>query len=638
MTQKQSPNTSASDQTTEQTTDQPAPEQATKAQPDKKNSAIGSGFAEQTLGHYSDRAILMRLWGFMRPYRMMFLICLLMLPLLSGFSLLQPWLLQIAIDDYLVPRQPDGIGWVALAFGATIIGRALLGFLQFYLMQLAGQRALRDLRNQLFTHVQGLSTSFFKRNPIGRLMARMTTDVESLQEALSSGIVTMIGDIITLAAIVVILLYKNWQLALVSFTVVPVLLICTSIFRHLLRKAFREVRVKIARLYAHLQESVTGIAVIQLFVRENVSAREYSEINDDHRMANIRSIRYDAMLYALVETVGSITLGAIIWYGSGQALTGVVTLGVLVAFIEYMQKFFVPIRDLAQKYNLLQSAIASSERVFQLLDTDEHLPVAEKPQPIPEEEFTIEFKDVWFAYIEENWILRGVSFTINPGEKLAVVGHTGAGKSTIIALLTRLYDINKGQILINGIDIREFDPKEYRKKFAVVLQDVFLFQGSIQENLALNNEGMPFDEIQDAAITVHAHPMIMRLPDGYQHQIAERGSNLSAGEKQLLAFARALVCKPEVLILDEATANVDTDTEALIQDAVEVLMTHQTSLVIAHRLSTIQKADRILVLHRGQVIESGSHEQLLAQDGHYGMLYRLQYAGENSDSRASITA
>ncbi len=625
MTQKHNQNSAAS-------------EKAKKADPTKPGAAIGSGFAEQNLGQYSDRAIMMRLWGFMRPYRMMFLICLLMLPLLSGFSLMQPWLLQIAIDDYLIPRQPDGIGWVAFAFGATILGRALFGFLQFYLMQLAGQRALRDLRNQLFSHVQSLSTSFFKRNPIGRLMARMTTDVESLQEALSSGIITMIGDIITLVAIVIILLYKDWQLALVSFTVVPILLVCTSIFRHLLRKAFREVRVKIARLYAHLQESVTGISVIQLFVRENVSAKEYREINDDYRVANIRSIRYDAMLYAIVETVGSITLGTIIWYGSGQALSGAVTLGVLVAFIEYMQKFFVPIRDLAQKYNLLQSAIASSERVFQLLDTDEHLPVLENPQPIPQEAFTIEFKDVWFAYTEENWILRGVSFTINPCEKLAVVGHTGAGKSTIIALLTRLYDINKGQILINGIDIREFDPKEYRKKFAVVLQDVFLFQGSIQDNLALNNEGTPFEEIEDAAKTVHAHPMIMRLPDNYQHQIAERGSNLSAGEKQLLAFARALICQPEVLILDEATANVDTDTEALIQHAVEVLVTHQTSLVIAHRLSTIQKADRILVLHRGQVIESGSHEQLLAHDGHYGMLYRLQYAGENTEDLPSITA
>ncbi len=611
---------------------------STKPTDPKRSSAIGSGFAEQTLGHYSDRQILLRLWGFMRPYRLMFLICLLMLPLLSGFSLMQPWLLQIAIDDHLVPRNPDGIGWVAFLFGATILGRALLGFLQFYLMQLAGQRALRDLRDQLFSHVQGLSTSFFKRNPIGRLMARMTTDVESLQEALSSGIVTMVGDIITLVAIVVILLYKNWQLALVSFTVVPILLICTAIFRHLLRMAFREVRVKIARLYAHLQESVTGISVIQLFVRENVSAREYSEINDDYRHANIRSIRYDAMLYAIVETVGSVTLGCIIWYGSGQALSGVVTLGVLVAFIEYMQKFFVPIRDLAQKYNLLQSAIASSERVFQLLDTDERLPVAENPKPLPTEPFTIEFRDVWFAYTEDNWILRGVSFTIKPGEKVAVVGHTGAGKSTIIALLTRLYDVNKGQILINGTDIREFDLNLYRRSFAVVLQDVFLFQGTIQDNLALNNQNVSLDEIQSASQTVHAHDMIMRLPDGYQHQISERGSNLSAGEKQLLAFARALVCKPEVLILDEATANVDTDTEALLQEAVEILMTHQTSLVIAHRLSTIQKSDRILVLHRGEVIESGSHDQLLAKNGHYGMLYRLQYSSEHQEILPSITA
>ncbi|MBA2665224.1 MAG: ABC transporter ATP-binding protein [Bradymonadaceae bacterium] len=601
-------------------------------------SAIGSGFAEQKLGTYSDGAILWRLWGYMRPYRLVFLVCLLLLPILSGVSLMQPWLLQIAIDDYLIPAKMEGIELVALAFGATILGRAILEFTQFYLMQFAGQRALRDLRNQVFGHVQGLSASFFKKNPIGRLMARMTTDVESLQEALSSGMITMVGDVITLAAIVVILLLKNWKLALVCFTVVPILLIFTSIFRYLLRTAFREVRIKIARLYAHLQESITGMSVIQLFVRERVSAAEYRDINEDYRDANIRSIRYDAMLYSLVETIGSVTIGAIIWYGSGQALDGLVTLGVLVAFIEYMQKFFVPIRDLAQKYNLLQSAMASSERIFQLLDTDERIARAARPTALPAEAFEIEFRDVWFAYNDEDWILRGISFVVTPGDKVALVGHTGAGKTTIIALLTRLYDVTRGQILINGIDIREFDLHEYRRRFAVVLQDVFLFQGTIFENLSLGVEGLDEAEVIAAAQAVHAHPMILRQGDGYAHQVAERGSNLSSGEKQLLAFARALVRKPDVLILDEATANVDTDTEALIQDAVEVLMARQTSLVIAHRLSTIQKADRIIVLHKGELIETGTHDELVVQDGHYGTLYRLQYATEREDASPTVPA
>jgi ATP-binding cassette, subfamily B, multidrug efflux pump len=450
--------------------------------------------------------------------------------------------------------------------------------------------------------------------------------------------ITMIGDIITLVGIVVILLWANWQLAFASFTVLPILLVLTALFRFFLRKAFREIRVKIARLYAHLQESITGMAVIQLFVRENITRDEYRDINADYRDANIRSIRYDAMLYALVETIGSIAIGAIIWYGSGQALEGAITLGLLVAFIEYMQKFFVPIRDLAQKYNLLQSAMASSERVFQLLDTQDRLPVAPEPVSFPEGPLEIEFRNVWFAYTDEEWVLKDVSFTIRPCEKVAFVGHTGAGKTTITNLLTRMYDVTRGQILVNGVDIRELDLAAYRRRFAVVLQDCFLFQGTVFDNLTFGDEDVTVDRVYEAARVVHAHHRIEHLPRGYDSHVAERGGNLSSGEKQLLSFARALVRGPDVLILDEATANVDTDTEALIQDAIERLMAQQTSLVIAHRLSTIQKADRIIVLHRGELLEMGRHDELVAAGGHYSKLYRLQYAAAPSASSTGAMA
>ena len=586
--------------------------------------AIGSNFKEKRLGKISDTTILRRLWAYMRPYKLIFFGCLLLLPVIAALELLQPHLLQVAIDSYLVPGEISGIWMIVVAFGGALLFQAAFQYLQFYLMQWAGQNALVDLRQEVFDHVQERPVRFFHQTPLGRLMTRMTTDIESLQTAVSSGIITMIGDFIMLLGIVGILLYKNWKLALVSFTVLPILL--TAIFRHFLRKAFREIRTKIARLYAHLQESITGIEIIQLFVRENVSAEEYEDINEEYRDANIRSIRYDAMLYAIVEAIGSITVGAIIWYGSGQVLEGFITIGVLVAFIEYMKKFFVPIRDLAEKYNQLQSALASGERIFQLLDNQERIPQPENPKPLPEPPYTIEFDDVWFAYNDEEWVLEDVSFKVEPSEKVALVGHTGAGKSTIIRLLMRLYDVSKGRILINGTDIREFDLREYRRTFAVVLQDVFLFQGSVHDNISLGDEEITREEVERAGEIVKADELIEGYADGYDHHVDERGSNLSAGEKQLVAFARALVRSPEVLVLDEATASVDTDTEALIQEAVEVLLSQQTSLVIAHRLSTIESSDRILVLHEGRVVERGPHSDLLQRGGHYAKLYELQYA------------
>jgi ATP-binding cassette subfamily B protein len=595
----------------------------------KRKATIGSAFREEELGQMSDRALIARLWHFMRPYGVTFFFCLLLLPLISGTQLVQPWLLQVAIDDYIVPGSMDGFWVVLLAFAGAVFGRGLIQFLQFYLMQLAGQKALRDLRQAAFDHVQSRAISFFHRNPVGRLMTRMTTDIESLQNALTSGMVTMLGDIVTLIGTIGILLYMDWRLALVSLSVAPFLILVTVVFRYLLRKAFREIRTNIARLYAHLQESITGMDVIQLFVRENVSAEEYEGINREYRNAYVRAIRWDAMLYAIVEAVGAITIGLIIWYGSGQVLREALTLGVLVAFIEYMNKFFVPIRDLAQKYNLLQSAMASSERIFGLLDDDEQLPDTGTLPP-PDGDFSIRFENVWFAYNDEEWVLRDVSFEVRPGEKIAFVGHTGAGKSTIIRLVMRLYDVTRGAIYVNGRDIREYDLQAYRRRFAVVLQDVFLFQGSIRDNITLGTE-VDDETFEDAVHAVHADTIASRYETGFAQEVEERGGNLSAGERQLVSFARALVHRPEVLVLDEATANVDTETESLIQDAVEVMMKRQTSLVIAHRLSTICNSDRIIVLDHGEIIEVGSHEDLLEQGGHYRTLYRLQYAEDYAD-------
>ena len=611
-----------------------------KEKTNAKGPAIGSAFKEEKLGQMSEREIMLRLWKYMRPYSKTFFICLLFLPLISGLSLIQPHLLQIAIDDYLVPGKSEGMTWIFVAFASAIVLQAGAYYLQIYLMQLAGQNALRDLRQDLFEHVQGRAIRFFNRHPIGRLMARMTTDIESLQEAVSSGLVTMIGDLFTLTLIVIILFSKSWKLTLISFAVVPFLIILASIFRYFLSKAFREIRVRIARLYSYLQESITGMSVIQLFVRESVSAKEYEDINASFRASNFDSIRYDALLYSVVEMVGSVTIGVIIWYGTGQVLQDAVTLGALVAFIEYMQKFFVPIRDLAQKYNLFLSAVASSERIFVLLDDDDSLENGDQEMPMAGESgYSLAFENVSFAYLsqedeaseeDKDWIIRDLSFKVNPGEKIALVGHTGAGKTTLIRLALRLYDPTKGRITINGIDIKTLDINAYRKAFAVVLQDVFLFTGSVKENIRLWSPDISDAQVIASAKDVYAHRLIEGFSDGYDHKISERGKNLSAGERQLIAFARALAHTPEILILDEATANVDTETEALIQNAVEKMLTRQTSLVIAHRLSTIQNADRILVLHKGELLQEGPHEELVKQEGHYQMLYKLQYATQDT--------
>ncbi len=579
-----------------------------------------------------DSIMFRRLGAIIKPYRLTFAACLLLLPAISGLSLVQPWIIQQAIDHHYVPRQIDGLGLLLLAYAATLVGEFALRFVQFYLMEHAGQRALRDLRCQVFEHMQRLKIAFFHRNPVGRLMTRLTTDVDSLQEALSSGVVTIIGDVFTLVGIVVILLARNWHLALVTFAVVPLLIGISVIFRILMRRAYRLLRVKIASLNALLQESVTGMSVIQLFTAEGASRQQYDAVNQDHRDASFQSIRYDAILYALAEMISSIAIASIIWFGAGEAASDLITLGALVAFIEYVQKFFIPIRELSQKYALVQSALASAERIFGILDEDDLIPEDPDPLPIKALAEKITFEDVWFSYQpaeEGRWVLKGVSFEIARGQKVAIVGHTGAGKSTLIGLLTRMVDVQRGRILIDGVDIRRLRLADLRALFSIVLQDGFLFTGSVRDNIAMHDPAMADADIRRAAAIVGVDKIIERAPEGYDRHIQERGSNLSTGERQLVTFARALARDPDVLILDEATANVDTETEALIDEAVAAMLAQQTSVVIAHRLSTIQRADQIIVLHKGEVAEVGAHASLMAREGLYNKLVTLQKARMN---------
>jgi ATP-binding cassette subfamily B protein len=579
-----------------------------------------------SLGSLTDKELLKRLLSYLKPYWGWLLLALTMLPLASAASLLQPQLIQTSIDDFFVPGNLEGFGLIALAYLGTVIGEYVVKFTQMYATQVAGQQGLRDLRMAVFEHLQRLKTSYFQRNPIGRLLSRLTTDIDSLQDALSSGVVTIIGDLLTLTGIVVILLLKDWRLALVTFSVVPILLGLTILFRRLLRHAYRRARLLIARLNAYLQESVTGMAIIQLFTHEKRSRREYAEINEDYRNAALGHVRWDAILYAVVEMISSIAIALIIWYGAGQAIQDLVTIGVLVAFIEYAQKFFVPIRDLSQKYATIQSAMASAERIFQILEKDEIIEEDDDALPIKELKDSIEFRNVWFAYNDDNWILRDVSFTIKKCEKIALVGHTGAGKSTINRLLTRLWDIQKGQILIDGVDIRRYRVDDLRRLFAVVLQDVFLFSGDIERNITLDHKDISRSDVQHACEVVGLDEMLERVSGGIHHEVRERGNNLSAGERQLVAFARALAHRPEILILDEATANVDTETESHIQQAVERMLSHQTSIVVAHRLSTIQNVDRIYVMHHGEVVEVGDHDELMSKQGIYAKLVKLNYS------------
>jgi ATP-binding cassette subfamily B protein len=583
---------------------------------------------EEILGKAYDYRLIKRLWKFIIPYKRLFLLSMLLLPLQQAFGLAQPYLMKIGIDQYIAGKDLWGLQTVMLLFLGALIGETLAVFAQYYFSMMVAQRCLADLRVAIFAHVQKLPMSYFDRNPVGRLVTRMTTDVDVLQEMFSSGVVTLVSDFIMVIWIVGIMFYLHVELALVSLALIPLMAIAINFFRVKARQTYRQIRERIARINAYLGEAISGMAVIQLFAREEKTYREFEDLNADHRDAYHMSNLYEAALYSMVEAAGSVSVGLLLWYGGGEVLHGVIGIGTLVAFKEYLHRFFVPLRDFSQKYAVMQSAMASAERIFQLLDTQ--VDIQSPKNPVVPKPFRGEvvFDNVWFEYKAGDPVLKGVSFRIEPGEKIAVVGATGSGKTTTIKLLNRFYDIQKGSIKVGGVDVREWDLKALRQHIGVVLQDVFLFSGDVRANLALGDPSVPMDRIEKAAQAANADIFIRRLPEVYNAPVRERGSNFSGGQRQLLALARVLVFQPEILVMDEATSSVDTETEALIQDALEKVMRGRTCFLIAHRLSTIRNSDRIIVLHHGEVREVGSHAELMEKRGIYHRLYQLQYERE----------
>jgi ATP-binding cassette subfamily B protein len=588
---------------------------------------------EEALGKAYDARLVRRLWVYVRPYRGLVALSLLVLFAVSAVQLVQPYLVKVAIDEHIAPGRLDGLLALAGLYFLTLLLEFLLRFAQLYLLERTGQNVVYDVRTAVFTHLQRLPSAFFDRNPVGRLMTRVTTDVEALNEAFTSGLVLILADLVKLAGIVAILLWMDWRLALVTFAILPPMLLLSWLFRIRIRRAYREVRRLIARLNSFLQENVSGMRLVQLFGRERAHREEFTELNRGHRDAELGAVRYDSAFSAVAELMGSLTLAAIVWAGGWRLLGGAITFGVLVAFIEYAGRFFRPVQELSQRYAVMQAAMASAERIFGLLDTEPTITTPERPHRHEGRlKGAIAFEKVSFGYLEGEPVLHDVSFRVRPGERLAVVGWTGSGKSTLIRLLTRLYDVNEGRITLDGVDVREYDLRELRRSVGVVLQDHFLFAGTVGGNISLGDPEVSPERVRRAAEAVRADRFIEKLPAGYEEEVRERGSNFSVGEKQLLSFARALAFDPAVLVLDEATSSVDPETESRIQEALKTLMQGRTSIVIAHRLSTVRDADRILVLHHGRIREEGTHEELLRiPEGIYRTLHGLQTAGAQAE-------
>ena len=595
------------------------------------------GQREEALGKTYDVALLRRLWRYIRPYRGQFILAVVCLPLTSAFLLAQPYILKLAVDNYIAHNDAAGLTRAGLLFVAALMGEFIFFYLQYQATMTVAQHSLSDLRVELFTHLQELPASFFDRNPVGRLVTRLTTDVDAINEAFTAGTLTIFMDVLTLVGIIVIMLTINVKLTFVTLALLPPLLVAMNFFRVRSRDTYRVIRERLARINAFLQETLSGIAVVQLFAQEKKLFAEFDERNREFRDANHLSNIYEATLFSLVEAVGSISIALMLWYGAVQIGTGAVALGTLVAFIEYLQKFFVPIREFGTKYTTMQSAMTAVERVFQLLDTPVTITSPSQPREPERVLGHIVFDHVWFAYKGEDWVLRDVSFALEPGQKIALVGATGAGKSTISKLLNRFADVQHGRILIDGVDVRDWDLKALRRQIGIVLQDVFLFAGDVATNITLGRDDITQADLERAASYVNAHRFIDQLPRRYQEPIRERGSNLSGGQRQLLSFARALAYNPAILVLDEATSSVDPETELWIQDAMTKLMAGRTTIVIAHRFSTIQNADRIIVLHKGQVREIGTHQELIDQRGIYWRLYQLQYGCQSPTVSAQLS-
>jgi ATP-binding cassette subfamily B multidrug efflux pump len=583
------------------------------------------GNEEQVLGKAYDARLMRRLIAYIKPYRTSAYLAILCLLLGSGLSVVQPYLTKVAIDQYIRNKDFAGLHQIAILYLLTLIFVFALSFGQTWLINLMGQKIMRDLRMEIFRHLQRLDVSFFDKNPVGRLMTRVTTDVDALNELFTAGVISVFEDIFVLSGIILSLFFLNYKLALTIVAILPFLILITLLFKIKVRDSYRQVRTAIARINAFLQENITGAAVVQIFGQEQKQYRRFTHINKDHLDANLLSIFYYAIFYPLLELISALAIALIIWYGGLQSLAGVLSIGTLVAFIQYSDRFFRPISDLSEKYTILQAAMASSERIFKLLDTAPSIVSPNAPQNISVQKGSIEFRNVHFAYNPGEPVLHDISFKVEPGEKIAVVGATGAGKSTIISLLSRFYDVQQGEILIDGKNVKDFNLQELRRSIGIVLQDVFLFSGSVMENIRLGNQDIKDAQVENAAETVHAEQFIRKLEHQYATKLGERGSSLSVGQKQLLAFARALAYDSKILILDEATSSIDTDTELLIRDALAKLMAGRTSIVIAHRLSTIQNVDRIIVLHRGRIREIGTHQELLHLKGIYWKLYQLQY-------------
>jgi len=592
---------------------------------------------EEPLGKLYDSRAARRLLRYLAPYKRLVIIALAVTIAVNLVRQLGPLITKWAIDNYITPAAQKqlaldtafhGILILSIIYLVSLIGTLVIGYFQDVLLNVIGQRVMFDLRAEIFAKFQHVELAYYDKNPVGRLMTRLTTDVDALNELFTSGLVEVLGDVVLVVAALVLMFWLNWQLALVALTVVPLLILATAWFRKGAREGFRAVRSRIARLNAFTQEHISGSSVVQLFNRERRAFDEFTEINSAHLKANLDTIFYYAVFYPLVNLISSVGIAAIVWYGGGQVLQNALTLGTLVAFLQYTQRLWMPIQDISDKYNVFQAAVVASERIFKLLDTSDRITSPAQPK-IAEGESglkgRIEFRNVWFAYKGDDWVLKDVSFVVDPGESVALVGHTGSGKTTITSLLMRFYDVQQGQILLDGVDIREWDLEILRKNFAVVLQDVFLFSGDIANNIRLGNDDIDDAQIEWAATEVRAANFIERLPERFYTRVRERGAGFSVGQKQLISFARALAFNPRILVLDEATSSIDTETERLIQAAIERVMEDRTSIIIAHRLSTIQRVDKIIVLHKGEIREMGAHQELLRNRGIYYKLYQLQY-------------
>ena len=585
---------------------------------------------EDVLGKAYDARLMRRLITYLRPYKRHVALATAAIVAHSALELAPPYLVKLVIDQYIPARDTSGLVRIAALYLATLAGSFALDYAQTWLLQLTGQRIMFDLRMQIYEHLQRLDLRFYDRNPVGRLMTRVTTDVDVLNDLFTSGVVSVFGDLFTLVGIMVMMIWIDWRLAIVAFSVLPLIWIVTQWFRRNVRESYRTVRTWIARINAYLQERITGMATVQLFRREARDFEDFDRIDRTYRDANVQSIFFYAVFYPAIELISALAAALIIWVGGAWVLTGMLTLGSLVASLQYSSRFFRPISDMSEKFNVLQGAMASSERIFALLDTPVEIVSrpstgSGRPEALEGRMGRIAFEHVTFAYVEGEPVLRNVSFDVESGQRVAIVGATGSGKTTIVSLLLRFYDVQEGRITIGGVDIRDMDLQELRAMFGLVLQDVHLFSGTIGGNVRLGNEAIHAEAVRRAVDAVHAGPFIDRLPAGLDTPVAERGATLSVGQKQLLSFARALAFDPPVLVLDEATSSVDTETELLIRDALKVVMRGRTTIAIAHRLSTIQDMDRILVLHKGELRESGTHQELLAHRGIYHRLYQLQF-------------